>query len=119
MADLRKKVSALASKAMKQIGTLAMDIVVTSNNVASFDFSTAEPVSGLTSQKTLKMVLLKRRRRSSESGTNTETLEFLLVDKDADLTTYDTLEYGGFVYSIIKPLVSDGFTLQLMATREV
>ena len=122
MADYRKVIARAARQAFRQIGTLAKDVVFSSSQPPSFDFSNATSTNGAVTTLTIKVVETKTKQKkdSDAESMNARLKSLQLLTEDApDLNPYDTVTIAGEVWKIVLPIESDGFITTVNITKEL
>ena len=122
MADYQKVIARAARKAFRQIGTLAKDVVFSSSQPPSFDFSNATSTNGAVTTLTIKVVETKTKQKkdSDVESMNARLKSLLLLTEDApDLNPYDTVAIAGEVWKVVLPIENDGFITTVNVTKEL
>lgn len=106
--------------AFAAVKDLAKDVVLTSSTPTGFNFGTVAVTAGATATKTIKAIIVTKKRKKREDGSPETAVITQLLMNAADVddpTIYDTVSIGGVVWNIIPPYENNGYTITVEIVR--
>ena len=116
---MRTLVKNNVANAFKLINDLKETVLLDRAGASSFDYTTGSVVETPTIARELKAVVTYKRKKD----TNALLVEILVMTEEiesiADLDVFDKITVRGVQYNIVPPLIDDGYTVVINATRGV
>lgn len=111
-------------KAFASVKDLAYDVTFSKAGATSFDFNSGAATVGAATSKTVKGLLLTKRREDSvrstvNAGSNQEIMMQFMTQELGDPSTYDKITFkDGRVFNIVHPVEDDGYLIKIRMMRE-
>jgi hypothetical protein len=103
-------------RAFAAVKDLAKDVVLTQSPPSGFDFATGEATIPAATTKTVKaMVVVKKRKGDVNAAPMTELL--MNAEDVSDPTIYTTVTIEGIIWNVVPPYKNDGFTITVEIVR--
>ena len=117
---MRSMVQSGVRKAFRLIGDLAIDLEFTDRNTSGFDFATGSAVMLPESIKIIKAVIVAKQRKDPSAAVVKDSVSLSVLIKTEDFEDpdqYDSFKYNGIVYTIVKPIINNGYTIRMDAVK--
>jgi hypothetical protein len=103
-------------RAFSSIKDLAKTVTLSQSSNAGFNFTTGEVGTVTTTTKTVKAVIINKKRKDDVNAAIETEMLINAADLD-DPTIYDTVTISGVVWNMITPYNNDGYTITIKIVR--
>lgn len=121
MGDLRKLVKSSVKKAFSSVGTLATPITFKLRNASEFNFSEMTSTVTDIAPVVVSALISKKEHLAYNKGQPTDTMKMQMIIMSEGLPVldvFDTVEVAGVEWSLIRPLMDDGYITTINLAKE-